>query len=121
MTVKSLIKCLEGLDPDAEVFTCEPYGKDAQENHTAFGIRYLVNHGDYVWFETYGDEDIGYEVECIADYATEHAMSDEDYIDMIFDKEEHGYTLEDIRLNCEPSIYYWLRDNEYRKEMYPDA
>lgn len=121
MTVKSLIKCLEGMNPDAEVFTSEPYEKDSQENHTAFGARYLVSHGNYIWFERYGDEDIGYEVECIIEEVINGAMSDEDYIDILFDKDEHGYTMEDIRLNCSRDIYQWLHDNEYRKEMYPNV
>lgn len=121
MTVKSLIKCLEGMNPDAEVYVSEPHSNNAQENHTEFGARYLVSRGDYVWFERYCDEDIGYEVDCGAEYAKEHALSDEDFIDMLFDKSEHGYTMEDIRLNCSPSTYRWLRDNEYRKEMYPDV
>lgn len=120
MTVGSLLRILDGMNPDAEVFVSEPHYKDAQENHTAYGARCVVSHGNYIWFETYGDEDIGYEVDCIADYAREHAVSDNDFIDMIFAKDGHGYTMEDIRSSCEPSVYYWLRDNEYRKEMYPD-
>lgn len=121
MTVASLIKSLQYLTPEAEVFISEPIGCDEQENHTYFGIRYICcdSKGEKVWFDTYGGEDIGHEMDAMIDYCIEYAISDNDYIDMVFSKEEHGYTLEDIRLNCEPSVYYWLRDNEYRKELYP--
>lgn len=122
MTVRSLLHSLIYADPDAEVFLSAPFGKDEQEYHVAFGARYVVNdhYNGRVWFETYGDENITEEVNEIISVALETGMSDEDYVDTLFDRHEHGYTLADIKANCSDDIYQWLLDNEYRKEMYPE-
>lgn len=121
MKVKQLKKILEGLNDEAVVYISAPRGSDYQENHETRGVRYVINANEEVWFETYGDEDIAAEVESMQEYAINSFVSDNDFIDMLFDDEEHGYTLEDIRKNCEPSLYYWCLNNEYRKELYPNV
>lgn len=121
MKVKQLIRILEDLDQDATVYIGAPEGSDYQRNHEQLGVRYVVNANEEVWFETYGDEDIGAEIDALTEAALTEAWSDNDLVDALFDPDEHGYTLEDIRKNCEPSFYYWCRDNEYRKEMYSNG
>jgi hypothetical protein len=123
MRVKELKKILDGMNEEAIVYISNPnlYGSDYQTAHETCGIRYVVSANEEVWFETYADENIGDEVEAVADMIIENGMSDNDYVDELFAPDGHAYTMEDIRKNCEPSVYYWLRDNEYRKEMYPDV
>ena len=120
MTVGALRQRLLAFDQNAEVFISEPFGKDDQENHVAFGAAYLATDGSRVWFETYGDDDIGYELDAISEYVIDHALSDDEYVDIVCSKDEHGYTREDIRRNCPASAYEWLLNNEYRKEAYPE-
>ena len=121
MTVGALRQRLLAFDQNAEVFVSEPFGKNDQENHVVFGAAYLVTDGTHVWFERYEDDDIGYEIDAIGEYVIDHALSDDEYVDLVFSKDEHGYTMEDIRQNCSANIYEWFLNNEYRKEMYPNV
>lgn len=121
MNVRQLKKILESHDDNEIVYLSNPnyFGDDKQKRHEN-GVRYLVSskNGE-VWFETYEDENIYEECEAIIAEALETAMSDNDVIDILFHQDEHGYTLEDIRKNCEPSFYEWCLNSEYRKDMYP--
>lgn len=102
MTVRELKRVLEKINNDAIVYIGNPNfaGSNFQEAHENFGVRYLVNANEEVWFETYGSENIAEEIEAIAQVASEGEWDEWDFYEELFSPDKHGYTLEDIRKNC---------------------
>ena len=118
MNVRQLRKALEFCNGDAIVYIGNPNGvSDYQTAHELLGIRYAVNANEEVWFETYDGEDIKEEIEAIVEACLESNVSDEEFIDILFDNDKHGYTLEDIR-KANESVYQFCMNNEYCKDMY---
>ena len=111
MTVRQLRKMLEGMEDEARVYIANPTNGNGseQEVHENFEARYIVSdRKGKVWFETYGGEDIATEISSVIDYSYEYNLSDDDYVCEVLSPEGHGYTLEDIRKNCDKGIYDFL-------------
>ena len=109
MTVKELKKMIANAPDDALVYLENPHMfKNAQKAHELAGVRYSICDGDYFWFERYCDENIADEVEAIANVAIEEGWGDEEYVMEVLGKEGHGYTLEDIKKNCNKDVYEFI-------------
>lgn len=120
MTVRKLIEALNFCNPNAEVFIGNPnhFGSDYQTAHEDVGVRYVVNGNKEVWFETYGGENIEEEYDAIAERAMDESWTDWDFIAELFGKDNHGYTIEDIKRNCsQDKVDFVFRImNEYEVE-----
>ena len=110
MTVKTLMEELKKLPDDMKVYIRDPDLYDEEQvAHEVAEVRYTVSDGRVVWFEVYTDEDIEYEVEGVIDYCIEHGVSDADFVRMLIDPDDHGYTWEDLQENLLYGQYEWIR------------
>lgn len=110
MTVKTLMKELKKLPDDMKVYIGNPsVYVDEQIAHEVAEVRYAVSDGKSVWLEVYCDEDIEYEVIGIIDYCMENGVSDADFVRMLIDPDDHGYTWEDLLKNLPYDQYKWIR------------
>lgn len=109
MTVKTLKAMIANAPDDAIVYLENPHlFKDNQEAHELAGARYTICDGECLWFERYCDEEIQGEIDAIEEVAMLEMWGDEEFADEVLNPHRHGYTLEDIRKNCNKDTYAFV-------------
>lgn len=119
MTAGKLKKILESVPDEAIVYVRNPkdYGSDYQLAHLEVGASYMISCNEEVWFETYEDEDVEEEVKAVVEYCMEHGVSDADFVRMLIDPDDHGYTWLDLEHNLPREQYEWIRETAYKNGL----